>query len=547
VAHAARPAAHRVRAADPVTTLQRTAGNRATVQLLQREPTNASRLAKAARQLGFGIEERDVHKALRVQVGKDDGVRPGLNIVNNLGTRGRTGYVDAGGLYHGDFLTATRDGELPGVAIMLGPAPFQEGDDAVLTTLRHELVHAEHDRMLLGWLTKWRGTGHGPFEAWMRRQKVSPVDLALVRAGTAGAVANTELLAYIEGFALAFDKTPPPTARAVRRLPTAIEELRGAAQHGWTGADDVVRKAAEDRVAAFYTGLDGNRQDLLRDWLFYLHYHATTPWPKDAKDDEAKAAEIVWSSFQPNLRFLEWMLAIVGGIQFAKHAVPDPPTKAAATEITRPKPVRTVPIGRGKVRAYTDVHFTFGVSHSHGISLGYEGPDAPEMRWLQFIWREVVPDQGRPISGTLYHQGQGYPLTTDPSEPSQVGWNTDTATYISGPRSAFYELDNAANRTAGKLEMFDEPSPPSPSDVQKAFAAQPPGGGVTAHAHLVQYLVKGMKVLFRAEFEVEYRFTKPGEEPPAKPRLVSAQPATAIDPGPRARLHAQFRDLDYLP
>ena len=70
------------------------------------------------------------------------------------------------------------------------------------------------------------------------------------------------------------------------------------------------------------------------------------------------------------------------------------------------------------------------------------------MRWLQFIWREVVPDHGRAAGGTLYHQSQSYPLTTNPSEPSQVGWNTDTATYVGGPQSAFYELDNAVNRGA---------------------------------------------------------------------------------------------------
>jgi hypothetical protein len=124
----------------------------------------------------------------------------------------------------------------------------------------------------------------------------------------------------------------------------------------------------------------------------------------------------------------------------------------------------------------------------------------------KFIWREVAPDRGRPVAGTLYHQGQAYQLTTNRSEPSQVGWNTDTATYLGGPQAAFYEIENAVNRSAGKLEMFDEPSAPSAADVRVAFAAQPAGGAVVGRAHLVQYLVKGANVLFRAEFEVEYRF-----------------------------------------
>jgi hypothetical protein len=124
----------------------------------------------------------------------------------------------------------------------------------------------------------------------------------------------------------------------------------------------------------------------------------------------------------------------------------------------------------------------------------------------QFIWREVTPDQGQPISGNLYHQGQAYPLTTNPSEPSQVGWNTDTATYLGGPQAAFYQMDDAVNRSAGKLETFDEPSAPSVADAHAPCVSR---------AHLT--------------------------------RLISAKPVSAIDGSPRARLHAQFNELDYLP
>jgi hypothetical protein len=434
---------------------------------------------------------------------------------------------------------------------MLAPHLFTDGDDDVLATLRHELAHAEHDQMILGWLAKWRAAGHGAdFGAWMRRQKVSPVDLALVRTGTAGNRVNTELLAHVEGFAAVFDKTPPPSAAMILKsmLPHAIDELRGAAETGWTGVDEAVKTAAAKRLADYYNGLDAAKQSLLRDWLFYLRYRASTPWPKDATDDEARAARTVRNTFQRHLGFLDWMLGIIRPLEFKAHPLPSPSNQAPVSSIALPKAARTATVGRGKVRAYADVGFEFhNDSHSHGISLSYEGPDAPEMRWLQFIWREVVPDHGRPVEAKLYHQSQAYPLTTNPSEPSQVGWNTDTATYIQGPQSAFYELDNAANRSARKLETFDEPSAPSPADVQTAFAAQPAGNGVTGRAHLVQYLVKGTQVLFRTEFEYEYRFTRPGAAPTTRPRLVSASQAAAIDPGPRARLHAQFRDLDYLP
>jgi hypothetical protein len=451
-------------------------------------------------------------------------------------------------VYRGDFVTPTREGDLPDVAIMLGPLPFEEGDDSVLATLRHELAHAEHDRMTLSWLTKWRGTRNSNFDTWIRHQKLSAVDLALVHSGTVGKVADTELLAHIEGFAIALDQLPAPSASTALKLPLAIEELRGAAQRGWVGVDDAVKQAAEKRLTALYNGLDAKRKALLRDWLFFLRYRATTPWPKAATDTDAKATTLVQDAFKPHVDFLEWLLGIVANVEFAAHALPRPANAHPVDQVALPTAGRTVKVGSGKVRAYADVGFRFvGDSHSHGIALSYQGRDAPEMRWLQFIWREVAPDQGRALDGTLYHQGQAYPLTTNPSEPSQVGWNTDTATYIGGPQAAFYEMENAVNRTAGEVVMFDEPSQPSPSDVQKAFAAQPNGGGVTGRAHLVQYLVKGRQVLFRAEFEIAYRFAQPGDRPAPKPRLVSAQPAAAIDAGPRARLHAQFSDLDYLP
>ena len=528
-------------ARDPVLSLQRQVGNRATARLLQREPSHASRLAKAAKQLGVQIDERDIHLAMRVREGEDDGVRPGLNVVANLGPRGRTGFVDPSGRYLGDFLKATRDGALPaGVAIMIGPLPFADGDDGLLATLRHELAHAEHDNMLLGWLGRWRTAGKGSLDAWMRRQKASPVELALVGAGTTRKGVDTELLAHIEGFAAVFERTPPPSPAVILKasMPPAIEQLHGAAERGWTGIDAAVKAAAEKRLTAFYEGLDASRQILLRDWLFYLRYRAGTRWPKDAADQDAKSAGPVWQAFHPHTAFLDWLLGIVAKSESRAHPLPEPSNRNPVTEVRRSAPAATVKLGAGKVRAYVDVGYRFGgESRSHGISLSYDGPEASQMRWLQFIWREVVPDRGSPAAGTLYHQGAAYPLTTNPSEPSQVGWNTDTATYLGGPQAAFYELDNATNRSAGKLEIFDEPSAPA-TDVHAAFVAR---------AHLVQYLVKGASVLFRAEFEIEHTFAQPTDRPSAKPRLVSAAPAAAIDPGPRARLHAQFKELDYLP
>jgi hypothetical protein len=168
------------------------------------------------------------------------------------------------------------------------------------------------------------------------------------------------------------------------------------------------------------------------------------------------------------------------------------------------------------------------------------------MRWLQFIWREVVTDQDKRVPGTVRHQTAEYPLTTS-TEPSQIGWNTDTAWYGRGPQSAFYEIENTVNRTPESLQMFDEPAPPYDEFVRAAFAVQPAPKAVTGRAHLVEYLIKDTEVLFRAELVVEYKYKQPTDKPDAEPKLVSAQLASAIDPGARARLHQQFKELDYIP
>jgi hypothetical protein len=329
----AAPSVARQSRGSPLASLQRAAGNRATARLLARQPSNASRLAKVAKQLNIDVDERDIHFALRVRDGEDDGVRPGLNIVAKLGARGRTGFVDAGGRYRGDFVPATRDRALPAVAIMLGPVPFQEGDASLLATLRHELVHAEHDRILLGWLTKWCAADHGDFLSWLRRQKASPVDLALANAAALRNPLDTELLAHIEGFAAVFGQTPPPSAPVVLRptLPPAIEQLRGAAERGWTGVDDAVKSAAWERLVSVYRGLDSPRQVLLRDWLFYLRYRATTPWPKNATDEDAKAARLVWHMFRPHVPFLDWMLGAIVSVESAGHPLRRPAERHAVT------------------------------------------------------------------------------------------------------------------------------------------------------------------------------------------------------------------------
>jgi hypothetical protein len=571
----------------PVLSLQRTIGNQAVRRLLQRDRDDTAVLSKAAKELhaaalvadiaASGVEPGDFGFARQLRKGEKEGtspgLKPGLNIVVDPGGRGRTGFIAADGRYLGDVLPAST-AELPRVAISIGKQAFDEGETTVRGTLRHELEHAMHAQLLLLVQRRWRDSlakSHKAVptnEADARKQfyafaataaaggtrgKMSGWELDLIRGDTESSLGSTELLAHLAGFMAVFEQAPPAQADALKTglMPPAIEQLRGAAQRGWPGASDKVKAEARDRLVEFYKSLAPAKQLLLRDWLMFLRFRAVTAWPKGARTPEARAAAIVRDAFGSHVDFLDWLLEPIGDLVFKDSAIPAP---SAHTSVTlprgpRPKASATDPVGSGKVTVFIDTPFTFagdGVKRDHGISLRYDGSDAPQMRWLQFIWREVGPDGGKGISGTGVHQGVSYPLTTDPTEPSQIGWNTDTATYRGATgEAAFYEKDNAVNRDKSSVEMFDEPSSPYSGDVAKAFAART-SGGVTGRAHLVQYLVKGKDILYRAEVVYEYRYAAATDNPAGQPKLVGHGKAAAIDPGARARLHEQFPQLDYL-
>ncbi|HEX3691594.1 MAG TPA: hypothetical protein VHV28_17980 [Solirubrobacteraceae bacterium] len=568
----------------PVLSLQRAIGNQAVRQLLQRDRDDTAMLSKVAKELSAaalvndvaagGTEPADFGFARQIRKDQKDGIKPGLNITANLGARGRTGFVAADGTYLGDTLPAAT-AQLPRIAISIDKQAFDEGENTVRGTLRHELEHAMHAQLLLVVQRRWRESlakakrSLPTSEAQARKElyafaagptaspsggKLAQFQIDLIRGDIEASLGSTELLAHLAGFMQVFETTPPADPSAIPKglMPPAIEQLRGAAKNGWPGASDKVKAEARDRVVTYYRSLAPARQLLLRDWLMFIRFRAVTAWPKGAGTQDAKAAAIVHDAFSGHIDFVDWMLEPIRDLVFKDSALPatSPHTAVTLPRGPRPKPAATDSVGSGKVTIHVDAPFTFtgdGTKRDHGISLLYEGSDAPQVRWLQFIWREVVPDGGKGIAGTGAHQGISYPLTTDPTELSQIGWNTDTATYrgASG-EGAFYEKDNAVNRDKGSVEMFDEPSSPFPGDVTKAFAARASGGGVTGRAHLVQFLVKDKAVLYRAEIVYEFRFAAATDTPAGQPKLVSHGKASAIDPGARARLHQQFPQVDFL-
>jgi hypothetical protein len=205
----------------------------------------------------------------------------------------------------------------------------------------------------------------------------------------------------------------------------------------------------------------------------------------------------------------------------------------------------TAKVGSGTVEARTGVHYEDpggkGKKYDEGFSMGYKGPDAAKMRWLQFIWREVVvehPKKGTfKLADKIRTSGGEYALTTDPSKPN---YNTDA-----GKDTPFYDDAGHSNRTADAVTMFDMPGSLQ-GTVKAQFGGAEPATKVTSRAHFTTYLVKEMEVLQKIETDVEWVYTT-DKEPPRVVKIASGAAASALDPKQREKLVEQHPKFAYLP
>jgi hypothetical protein len=277
-----RPRAETAAAEPELLALQRTAGNQAVVRMLLRDKTPAhvgiepvtdiggekgeqdwadeikantgvkrmySELATLLHATALehvtGTKEEDINGALRPTASE---LKPGLNFAARMGARGNCGY-----LYPDEFtstLRATREGPLPSVAVVLGPAAFQGSSKAsTLGVLRHELEHAFHNEMALHCMKAWRADAKAakqPFLAWLEQQSMAAADKELVRERARGSNTNTEALGNLEGFMAIL---PLETEAGSKSGRSAYGELLDASEY-WLGADAAVQKEFIARLKA---------------------------------------------------------------------------------------------------------------------------------------------------------------------------------------------------------------------------------------------------------------------------------------------------------
>jgi hypothetical protein len=251
----------------PLLALQRGVGNQAVVRMvLAREwaedVRSGDKLVELYRELAGLVDagrledvKGEINTALRPAAAE---LKPGLNFVARLPSRGQTGYLIGNELTI--KLPTERSGPEPKVAVMLGPLAFDPGNKAAaIGVLRHELEHAFHDRLAANLLKRWRedaGAEKTPFAAWLGKQSISASDRELVDERVAAGKTDTEALAHLEGFIAGFAVEAPDVSEGAH--PVYENELVDAAAY-WASSDKAVKAEFIARLKAFKGRLKGER------------------------------------------------------------------------------------------------------------------------------------------------------------------------------------------------------------------------------------------------------------------------------------------------
>jgi hypothetical protein len=212
-----------------------------------------------------------------VPVSDGTAAKPGLNMTLNTSDEpGHTGWVDKNG---GFGVPLTLDKDKPpevSIAIVLSPGALSSDKALSLRTARHEMVHARHKMKVLEAIKKWQSgprRGRPAFDDWLGQQAkrknrpMSALDVALIGRGAKNGAANTEVLAYVEGFTTDFHRRPATAAKAG----PAFFELLGAVEtrklYTWAQADEAVQKEALTRLREYHATLGIDHRRLWKEWL----------------------------------------------------------------------------------------------------------------------------------------------------------------------------------------------------------------------------------------------------------------------------------------
>lgn len=189
----------------------------------------------------------------------------------------------------------------------------------------------------------------------------------------------------------------------------------------------------------------------------------------------------------------------------------------------------------------------------NAISLRFDGPDADEYRWIQFVWVEVIVNEGGGVRrwtptpagagpGGVSSTGGDMELSTDPANPSI---SVDSASET----SPAYDEKGLGERNGGRNQIWDEP------DVGRALGLATGVDRaklVTARFHYSTYLVKDGMIVYHVRWTVTGEWDPQGPigDPnlvPAVYEILSAGPGGSLEPGEGPALDAEYPDQTLLP
>ncbi len=213
----------------------------------------------------------------RVPLSDGKTAKPGLNMSVDPGDKpGHAGWVDSSGRYGIPFRLDKTGPPDRQIAIILSTGVLKPDKGLSLHTVRHEMVHARHKQKVLDAVKAWQSLpvrGRPSFGDWLgqqtrkRKGAMSALDAVLIGKGVQDLAANTEVLAYVEGFVNSYHRRTATMAEAA----PAFFELLGAVETDrlftWVQADPTVQAEALTRLREYHAILDPPHQRLWRQWL----------------------------------------------------------------------------------------------------------------------------------------------------------------------------------------------------------------------------------------------------------------------------------------
>jgi Domain of unknown function (DUF4157) len=247
---------------------------------------------------GIGINRMDG------KVDTTTNAKPGLNFsfAEVPGKAGTTFFVKIQGGMEVPKITLDEDAREMRVAIVLYYTSFGRSKEATLGVMRHEMMHVEHNQQTLETIWKFldykrdnKGKKARNFTDWLEGQKLPEYQQILIEKAREGGTANSEVLAYVEGFMTQYHLVD---AKEIISFP-GLELLGAIENNRWDNAKDEVKSQAMGRIQQYFLDvLDSDHRVQFSEWI--RKQKSNSHHPPAAKDFFGRL-ELIVKNYSSNI------------------------------------------------------------------------------------------------------------------------------------------------------------------------------------------------------------------------------------------------------